>query len=499
MLVRPLCFTARSVRLALLIAVIATGAMPASAGAYVYWANYNLTAGTTIGRAGLDGLGADQSFITGVPVPTGMALDGRHVYWTSELAGTIGRANLDGGGADRFFITGATSPFGLAVDAQHVYWTNDNNPETIGRANIDGTGADQSFITDASGLDGLAVDGRHVYWANAGTASIGRADLDGSAPDRSFITGLQGGPHGLAVDGRHIYWTTDSPGEIGRANLDGTGVDRGLLLTGDANPRGVAVDGRYIYWANAAAASIGRANLDGSAPDPGFIVGPAPWGLAVDSLPRATQASLACSPTAPARGASTSCTVAVTDPAAGPSAPTGRVAFGSSGAGSFGSPGSCSLVATGAARSACRLSYTPAAAGAQTITAAYSGDAGHAPSRATASLTVPAAPPAKPSNSFLLGRPKLNKRKGIATLTATVPGPGKLLLAGRRIERKAKRARRAGKVRLTVKPRERTRRTLERTGRVKVTARVTYTPAGGDPRKKSKTLILKRNRHRVDA
>jgi hypothetical protein len=41
----------------------------------------------------------------------------RHVYWTNLDTSAIGRANLDGMGADPTFITGAASPGGVAVDA----------------------------------------------------------------------------------------------------------------------------------------------------------------------------------------------------------------------------------------------------------------------------------------------------------------------------------------------------------------------------------------------
>jgi len=44
-------------------------------------------------------------------------VDGGHVYWTNFTGGSIGRANLDGTGADQSFITGASSPGGVAVDA----------------------------------------------------------------------------------------------------------------------------------------------------------------------------------------------------------------------------------------------------------------------------------------------------------------------------------------------------------------------------------------------
>jgi virginiamycin B lyase len=97
-------------------------------GLHLYWANN--TAGT-IGRANLDGSGVDQSFITDAQDPGDLgvldvAVGAAHVYWTIyleipisedefEISGKIGRANLDGSGADPSFITGAVDPEGLAV------------------------------------------------------------------------------------------------------------------------------------------------------------------------------------------------------------------------------------------------------------------------------------------------------------------------------------------------------------------------------------------------
>jgi hypothetical protein len=57
------------------------------------------------------------------------------------LTGEIGRANLDASGLDQSFISGLTDPAGIAVDGAHIYWT-EFNPATqtaeIGRANLDG-------------------------------------------------------------------------------------------------------------------------------------------------------------------------------------------------------------------------------------------------------------------------------------------------------------------------------------------------------------------------
>jgi hypothetical protein len=72
-------------------------------------------------------------------------------------ANTIGRPNLDGSGADQNFITGVLLPTGVAVDSAHVY-RGDGGTRTIGLANLDGTGANPSFITSTAPPQGVAVD-----------------------------------------------------------------------------------------------------------------------------------------------------------------------------------------------------------------------------------------------------------------------------------------------------------------------------------------------------
>jgi hypothetical protein len=107
---------------------------------------------------------------------------------------------------------------------------------------------------------------------------------------------------------------------------------------------------------------------------------------------------------------------------------------------------------------------------------------------------VLAPPPAKPSNAFTLSRPRLHKRKGTATLVAAVPGRGRLVLAGKRVHGQRKTPRSGGKVQPAVEPKRRIRHRLRKSGRAVVEPRVTYTPAGGDPRKKSKRVALRLKR-----
>ena len=454
--------------IAMLVVAVTGLALPASAGAYVYWENYDLAHGTTIGRATLDGTVANESFIATTD-SIGVAVDGQHIYWANTQAGTIGRASLDGTGVNPFFVTGAIDPLGVAVDGQHIYWTNQGTESGVGRANLDGSAVDNHFITGGSNPGSVAVDGQHIYWSNP--SAIGRANLDGTSPDQSFIS-LTGviGPNEVAVDGRHIYWTSSDPGLIGRANLDGSVVDGSFIRTGDAGPLGVAVDGQHIYWANPLASTIGRANLDGSSPNPSFIIGPRALGLAVDALPYATTTSVACSPLTLTLPAATSCTATVTDLGA-PRAPTGTVAFSSTGAGAFGPPASCSLVATTGAQSQCQLTFLPSGAGSDTITGTYSGDVVDAASSGTASFTVlappsSAVPPlARPSNLFALSGAKLNRRNGSATLIATVPGAGTLLLTGPGIKQSRRFVSHAGTVKLAITGQRGIQRRVGRTGK----------------------------------
>ncbi len=143
-----------------------------------------------------------------------MAVDAAHVYWTNIDANTIGRANLDGTGANQRFITTASSPYGVAVDAAHVYWT---NTDTIGRSNLDGSGVNQRFITAASNSTyGVAVDAAHVYWTNEFTGTIGRSNLDGSDANQRFITGASG-PFGVAVDALLLPPPPPPPGRVVKA------------------------------------------------------------------------------------------------------------------------------------------------------------------------------------------------------------------------------------------------------------------------------------------
>jgi sugar lactone lactonase YvrE len=248
---------------------------------HVYWTN--TTYPGSIGRADLDGQNVNQSFITGVSIPIGIAVDSSHIYWANFNYSSIGRADRDGQNVNQSFITGGANSAGVAIDGSHIYWANVNSG-TIGRADLDGQNVNQRFITGAYFPMAVAVDGSHVYWANAlqggrENTTIGRADLDGQNVNQSFITSPR--PYALAVDGSHIYWANGGGNAIGRADLDGQNVNESFI-TDASTPFGVAVDGSHIYWTNSDN-TIGRADLDGQNVNQSFATSVSfAWGIAVD-------------------------------------------------------------------------------------------------------------------------------------------------------------------------------------------------------------------------
>jgi serine protease len=98
--------------------------------------------------------------------------------------------------------------------------------------------------------------------------------------------------------------------------------------------------------------------------------------------PRSSSTSIVCTPSGVGAGTATTCTATVSDASSGASTtPTGTV--------SFSGGGTCTLSPTGTTRTAsCQTTYTPTAAGPQTVDAAYPGDGLYSGSSSTIVLSV---------------------------------------------------------------------------------------------------------------
>jgi YVTN family beta-propeller protein len=124
----------------------------------------------------------------------------------------------------------------------------------------------------------------------------------------------------------------------------------------------------------------------------------------------------------------------------------------------------------------------------------FTGRTAYCSGSALTSHSVTALPKPIPSNSFRFGKVKKNRKKGIAKLQITLPGPGALTLAGKKVRFVKAKAATAGTVTLTIRAKTKANKVLKRRHRLKVHFRVKFTPTGGSPSSKGKTLTLIRKR-----
>jgi len=99
-----------------------------------------------------------------------------------------------------------------------------------------------------------------------------------------------------------------------------------------------------------------------------------------------------------------------------------------------------------------------------------------------------------PSNKFHFAGLIKKRSNGFAVLYVRVSGPGKVSLTGRGFRRLSRTARQATTVGLPIKPKVRLRHFLKRHGKGRIRVEVTFTPTGGEPRKREKVIVLRRHR-----
>jgi YVTN family beta-propeller protein len=97
-----------------------------------------------------------------------------------------------------------------------------------------------------------------------------------------------------------------------------------------------------------------------------------------------------------------------------------------------------------------------------------------------------------PSNRFRFGKVKKNPHKGTATLQVTLPAAGALALTGKKVRAVKRHTTGAGKVVLTIRPKAKANKALKHSHHLKVHIRVKFSPTGGTPHSKGKTLTLVR-------
>jgi hypothetical protein len=268
---------------------LSAGVTAASAADYIFWTAQG-QGGQSIGRANLDGTGANENLVpgsAGVDMPDGVMANSSSVFWLNGINGkTLAKANTDGSGA-RMDIAGGslggTGVYQAALVGDFIYFpsptqANPNGPtSTVGRIGTDGTGktviSPEVFMGGMS-FSRLAGVGSYVYPLNQGS-SLARVTTSGRVDNTSFVSGISPSVKGLAASSSYLYWT--ATGGIGRATIDGA-TKQPSFVTGLTNVAdGIAVSGTYIYWSAGSRPSgpftIGRMKVDGTDQNPNFITG----------------------------------------------------------------------------------------------------------------------------------------------------------------------------------------------------------------------------------
>jgi hypothetical protein len=106
----------------------------------------------------------------------------------------------------------------------------------------------------------------------------------------------------------------------------------------------------------------------------------------------------------------------------------------------------------------------------------------------TTSTPLPQAPAI--SNRIILGKLKLDKKAGTATLAVKVPDAGTLTLAGKGVKKVVRPSKGAATLHLPIKPVDRTKKALAKTGKAKLVLSFTFAPTGGTVKRTSKTVTL---------
>jgi hypothetical protein len=104
---------------------------------------------------------------------------------------------------------------------------------------------------------------------------------------------------------------------------------------------------------------------------------------------------------------------------------------------------------------------------------------------------LPIAPPhAAPSNVITLGKLKLDKKAGTATLAVKIPDAGSLTLVGKGVKKVVRSSKGAVTLRLPINPVGPTKKALARNGKTKLSLTLEFAPTGGTARQTTKPVKL---------
>lgn len=524
---------------------LAAGALAAD---QLWWSNRTDPANARIVRAAMDGSGAVNVVPSSVSgrVNTSVADPSRNkLYWMERNTGKLWVSALDGSNPTVLLegagagINPSSTMYSLSIDpvAQKLYWVNGQD-NSIRWANTDGSLYGTLYSPIAGKLanpNQLVIDREHnrIWWANytVGTPSpaYGYAKLDGSGGAQAIdptCVSTTGGPsiqpengQGMVVDytAGKIYGMVEAAAAglfMVESNLDGSGCRQITPPTGTPIPNsyGLALDPgtRWLYNARPFSPSdplMEYLDLNASLPAPALSVLPiSPSSFAngarypfIIKEPKLASGSISISGSGTAPGSTLTLAGAETvddqiTMRVYRGAATKTVKWYRDGAEIPGETG-MSLTATEPGIYKAVFTAVNTAGEIQGTSNEVTISSPPAPTPTPGPDPGPSPIPT-PSNSF--SAVSAAESSGSVVTVARVPGAGKLrqvatrASGGKRVSvcSSSRTATSAGRFRLECKPSAATRR-AQKKGRVRVTVRVTYTPAGGTARTVTRYVWLR--------
>ena len=213
---------------------------------YLYECNEQ---GTTIGKYTTSGGTVNASFITGLNLPTDMALDGSgHIFVVNSRSSTIGEYTTSGGTVNASLIQTPSYPWGITLAGNDLFVTyGAYGSYHVAEYTTSGSTVNTSlFATPVSPL-GIASDGNgHLFVAESSLGAIGEYTTSGGTVNTALITTGLYYPVALAYDDGDLFVADQIKG-VSEYTTAGVLVHSNLA-PGFNQPCSIALDGRGNFF-----------------------------------------------------------------------------------------------------------------------------------------------------------------------------------------------------------------------------------------------------------